>query len=142
MSLKEEDRITLVGLYWTKVEQTIEEVRVAMAGESWSMAANRIYYACFHAITALLVKDGHPVGTHLGAKINFGKYYVQQGLASPEQGRLFSQLASLREKSDYDIYFKATKEDVQKYYPEAMALIEHIKTLLPPSSLSQTHELV
>ena len=130
MSLKEEDRKTLVKLYWSKVEQTIEEAHIAMSGESWSMAANRIYYACFHAITALLVKDEHPVGTHLGTKINFGKYYVQQGLASPEQGRLFSQLASLREKSDYDIYVKATKEDVQKYYPEALALVEHIKKLL------------
>ena len=36
MSLKEEDRKTLVKLYWSKVEQTIEEAHIAMSGESCS----------------------------------------------------------------------------------------------------------
>ena len=66
-----------------------------MANEAWGMAANRIYYACFHAMTALLVNDGHPVSTHLGMKISFGKYYVQTGVATPQQGRLFSQFDEL-----------------------------------------------
>ena len=103
---------------------------MAIKDEACSMAANRIYYACFHAVTALLVRDGYKVGTHLGAKSNFGKFYVQTGMVSPEEGRLFSQLASLREKSDYDVYFKANQEDVLRYYPEALELLNHIFTLL------------
>lgn len=130
MSLNDEERQTLVKLYWSKVEQTLREVEVAIAGKAWSMAANRIYYSCFHAVTALLVKDGHEVGTHLGAKVNFGKFYVKSGLASPEQGRLFSQLASLREKADYDCLFTAQEDSIMQYYPEAKAFIEHIRQLL------------
>ncbi|MBQ9641422.1 MAG: HEPN domain-containing protein [Bacteroidaceae bacterium] len=130
MSLHSEDRQALVKLYWSKVEQTLREVDIAIAGKAWSMAANRIYYACFHAVTALLVHDGHEVGTHLGAKVNFGKYYVKVGLATPEQGRLFSQLASLREKADYDCLFTAQEDNIMLYYPEAKALIEHIHRML------------
>lgn len=130
MSLNEEGRQALVELYWSKSQQTLSEAKIASDNEAWNMAANRIYYACFHAITALLVKDKHPVGSHIGAKMNFGKYYVQTGLASPDQGRLFSQLASLREKADYDITFKADKKDIERYYPAALNLIEHIHTLI------------
>ena len=81
-------------------------------------------------MTALLVNDGHPVSKHLGMKISFGKYYVQTGVATPQQGRLFSQLASLREKADYDCLFTTTQEDVMQYLPEAKMLIKRIKTLL------------
>lgn len=130
MSLNEADRFALVNLYWSKCKNTLSEAKIAIDNEAWNMAANRIYYACFHAVTALLVKDEHPVGSHIGAKMNFRKYYVKQGLASPEQGRLFSQLASLREKADYDITFKADKKDIERYYPAAMNLIEHIQSLL------------
>ena len=130
MSLAEENRKDLVQLYWSKSEQTMKEAQVAIDAGAWSMAANRIYYACFHAVTALLVHDGHKVGTHLGAKSNFGKYYVQERLATPEQGRLFSQLASLREKADYDVFFHATQEEVKRYFPEALELQKHIQTLL------------
>jgi hypothetical protein len=130
MSLNDEERKTLVDLYWKKSESTIKEAEIAVANEAWDMAANRIYYACFHAMTALLVNDGHPVSTHLGMKISFGKYYVQTGVATPQQGRLFSQLASLREKADYDCLFTTTQEDVMQYLPEAKMLIKRIKTLL------------
>lgn len=130
MSLNEEERKTLVDLYWTKSADTYREAEIAISNEAWGMAANRIYYACFHAISALFVNDMHPVSTHLGMKIAFGKYYVQEGLASPQQGRLFSQLASLREKADYDCLFTTTREDVLKFLPEARALLDHIKSLI------------
>lgn len=130
MSLNEEQRCDLVDLYWEKAMLTKQEMQVAIDCQSWSMAANRMYYACFHAVTALLVADGHPVSTHLGAKITFGKYYVKIGLASPEDGRLYSQLESLREKSDYDILFRATEEDVAPMLPRVTSFLDTIHNLL------------
>ena len=133
MKLTDQERDTLVSLYKAKAQQTIEEARLAIVQKAWSMAMNRIYYACFHAVTALLVKDGHPVGTHLGAKMNLGKYYVKEGLLAPQLGRLFSQLASLREKADYDVLFKVEEEDVIKFYPEAKEFMANVMRLTFPT---------
>lgn len=59
MALDTEYKKELVNLYWSKALQTKEEAVIAINNKKWSMAANRIYYFLFHAITALLVKDGH-----------------------------------------------------------------------------------
>lgn len=130
MSLSEEERSSLVSLYWEKAELTLKEMEVSVNAQLWSMAANRMYYALFHAITALLVKDGHPVHSHLGVKIALGKYYVQTGVLTSDQGRLFSRLATLREKADYDCVFNATEDDIMIYIPAAKEMFNSVKQLV------------
>lgn len=138
MTLTEEDRNALVSLYKEKADETWQEADAAIQMEKWGMAANRLYYSLFHAITALFVKDGHQVGTHLGAKIRFGQHYVKTGLVSPQQGRLFSQLESLRERADYDCFFKTTKENVEEYYPAAKELITRLYELIEQQETTPT----
>lgn len=130
MKLSDENREALVHLYLEKAEETMSEVLVAIEAEKWSMAANRLYYALFHAVTALFIKDGHQVSTHLGAKVTLGMHYIKPGIISTEQGRLFSQLETLREKADYDCLFKAEKSDIMNYLPVAQDLFECIKVLV------------
>ena len=67
MSLKEEDRHVMVALELERVEKTLREFNVQMHNELWSLAANRLYYALFHAVSALLISDQREVGTHRGA---------------------------------------------------------------------------
>ncbi len=94
------------------------------------MAANRMYYAAFHAVTALFVSDGLPVGTHRGAKSTLGQYYVLPGKITPEYSRLFAQLETLRDKADYNVLFLACEEDVMPFYTGVKEFIATIKTLV------------
>ncbi len=68
------------------------------------MAANRLYYSLFHAVSALLISDHHEVGTHRGAVNKFSLYYVKEGVFTKEEGRLYSRLQRLREDGDYNCY--------------------------------------
>lgn len=61
MSLSEQQGADLVRLYWEKYQETWGELELAVEASKWNMAANRLYYALFHAITALFVKDGRLV---------------------------------------------------------------------------------
>lgn len=129
MSLSAEDRETLVKLYIEKAKVTWSELEIAIESGKWSMAANRMYYSLFHAVSALLVKDKHEVSSHLGAKINFGKYYVQEGIVTHEEGRLYAQLESLRERADYDCFYYTSEEDIKRFLPEAQRLFTHVLDL-------------
>ena len=40
-----------------KARETIAEVEVQIKNEFWNTAINRMYYACFYAVSALLVKN-------------------------------------------------------------------------------------
>jgi len=100
MSLNDEERITIVELEMEKAKKIFSEIDLLMNAGLWSNAANRLYYSVYHAVCALLIKDGHKATSHQGNHIVFGAYYVKTGIFPPEYGRFYNQLQTLREQSD------------------------------------------
>lgn len=127
MSLKDNERKDLVNLYLDKARQTVGECEIAIVAESWGMAANRMYYALFHAVTALLVNDGIPVGSHRGVKALFGQHYVLTGKFTSDNSKLLAQMETLRDKADYNIMYVATREQVMPHIGEVKKFIDEIE---------------
>ena len=130
MSLKEEERSTLVNLYLSKSDETLNDARLTRDQGRWNASANRLYYALFHAITALFVSDGIPVHSHNGMKIKFGKEYVLTGLATDEEGKLLSKMETMRERADYDATFTATQALIDERFDQVEKMILHIKAMI------------
>lgn len=76
MSLTDESRAELIRLYLQKAYSTFSDAEGAVGLKAWGMAANRLYYAMFHATSALFVSDGIAVGSHRGVKALFGQHYI------------------------------------------------------------------
>lgn len=129
MSLKDQERDALIRLYLAKSDETLEDARFNRGLERWNATANRLYYALFHAITALFVSDGIPVHSHNGMKVLFGKEYVLTGLATEEEGKLLSQMETMRERADYDATFKATKALIDERFKAVEKMILRMKEL-------------
>ena len=127
MSLKEEDRQILVNLELEKADNTFKQVAVLQREGYWDTMANRLYYSMFHAVSALLINDKREVGSHKGAAIRFHQYYVKTGLFTEAEGSLYSQMESLREKSDYNCYFNVTENDIVSKVVPAESFIAKIK---------------
>jgi len=127
MSLKEEDRQVLVALELEKADKTIGQMRYSLKGGEWEMVANRLCYALYHTVCALLIDDKHDVGTHRGAVNKFRLFYVKENIFSNEDGKLYSQLQSLREKGDYNCSMDIDRSDVEEKLEPALQLMEKIK---------------
>ena len=127
MSLKEEDRKVIVALELEKIDKTLMQLDVQIQAKLWEMAANRLYYALFHAVSALLINDSHEVGTHRGAVNKFSLFYVKTGLFSKEEGRLYSRLQQLREDGDYNCSIDIEQKEVEEKIEPTRQLIEKIK---------------
>ena len=127
MSLKEEDRRIIVEMELEKAERTFAEQEVLRKAGLWSTLANRLYYALFHAVSALLVSEGHEVGTHKGAVIRFQQYFVKTKLFSVEDGRFYSQMQTMRENADYNCSYDVSEEEILTRVEPARRLIEKIK---------------
>lgn len=80
MSLNEEERKIITGLEYEKACKTLEQLTEYQQLGHWDTIANRLYYALFHAVNALLIHDGHPVNTHKGVIALFGNYYIRTGI--------------------------------------------------------------
>lgn len=127
MSLKEQDRRTLVLLGLEKADKMVGEMEKLAKDGYWSLVANRLYYALFHAVKSLLINGSHPVGTHRGAVNQFSLYYVKTGIFTKTEGKLYSQLQQLRDEGDYNCVIDVEKEDVEEKIAPTLQLIEKIK---------------
>ena len=126
MSLSDEERRIVVQLEMERANRTFSEVNVLRAESLWNGVCNRLYYAVYHAISALLIHDGHQVYTHHGSHALFGLHYIKTGVLPAEFGKLYNQLQTMREESDYNCAFEAEPQDLEDKIEPARQLIETI----------------
>lgn len=129
MSLSDEERHAIVLYRIEKANAALDDIRKVLPLELWSIIANRMYYALYYAASALLIHDGHKVGTHKGVIALFNLKYVKEGPLSREEGTLFSNVFAFRQGSDYDDFIDATEEDVKRYLPRVEALVSKIVSM-------------
>lgn len=106
----------------------IEAVDNAELGH-WNLVANRLYYAVFHALNALIVIDGDVVKTHKGLISIIGMHYVTTGEIETEDNKLIMRLFRMRQTADYDDYCDWDAEDVSPLVKKVKLLLEKIETL-------------
>jgi len=92
----------------------------------WDFVANRLYYALFHAVSALLVNEGYIADSHKGKVILFGQYFVKTGKFSIDEGKLYSRLQTMRELADYNCAFQTSKEEILPFVEPSRLFVEKI----------------
>ena len=126
MSLNNDERRIIVNLEYEKAVNTLTQITELRKLGFWDNIANRLYYAVFHAVNALLISDGHPVNTHRGVMALFGNYYIRTGIFTSDDGRLYSDLQTIRNNSDYNCSYDATEKVIEPMINPAQRLISKI----------------
>ena len=129
-TLDDQSREALVQYRLERADETLKEVEILANESHYNAAANRLYYACYYAATALLVANGYNSQTHAGTKTLLGLHFVSKGLLSNEYGKTFSRLFEIRHSSDYDDFVYCDKAMIDEYTPKAKEFISAIKMLL------------
>ena len=82
--------------------QALEDAEKARdAGLSDGAVVNRLYYAAFHAVQAVLYDRGFDPRSHGGVRALFGTEIIAAGEAPRADGRFLSRLTELRRQADY-----------------------------------------
>ncbi|MBQ7531191.1 MAG: HEPN domain-containing protein [Paludibacteraceae bacterium] len=63
MSLSYDERNAIVQLRLERAYQTLEEAKGNMTMKYWHVVANRLYYAAYYAVSALLIANGDTAQT-------------------------------------------------------------------------------
>ena len=64
-----DDARSMVLAYWLdKSAEAIASADAEFAAGRYSFAVNRAYYACFYALSAVLLSDGQKYGKHSGVR--------------------------------------------------------------------------
>jgi uncharacterized protein (UPF0332 family) len=130
MGLTNEERKSVVQFRMEKAKNTFSEITLLTDNALWQTAANRLYYACYYAVSALLVQNGIEAQTHHGIINQMGLFFVRTGLLSQEQGKLYKRLFELRQTGDYSDWIIIKEEDVKPLIEKAEHFIKTIEQLI------------
>ena len=127
MSLNQEERTAIVTYRLEKANRALAQAKANLPLQTWEVIANRIYYAAYYAVSALLIADGHlAVKGHDTIVRMFGLHYVKTGKFTAEQGKLYNKLYTLRLTGDYNDHYNLEEEDVLPLVSPAEALINEV----------------
>ncbi len=113
-----------------KATETIAETTILIENKYWNTAINRMYYACFYAVGALLIKHGVETASHSGTRQKFGQLFILTGKISKDLGKHYSELFEKRQKGDYNDFFDFDKETVLMLYKPSQDFIKTIEKLI------------
>lgn len=98
--------------------ETLDETDCLADNDHYSGAVNRLYYACYYIVTALLIHNGIDTSYHAGVKSMFALKFIKSGKINIEHGKFFNEIFQLRHSNDYDEFTfcdEVTYKKIQKY---------------------------
>ena len=113
-----------------RAKDTLHEVDDLIRLGYYQTTVNRLYYACFYAISALFVQNNIKTRTHSGVRQMFGQYFIQTGVISKELGKYYSTLYEKRITGDYDDFIDIDRETVEGLLEPATQMINAIEKIL------------
>jgi len=114
----------------TRADQALDDAKLLAENVSWNSAVNRLYYACYYIVSALLLQNEISTKTHTGCKTQFGLHFVKTGKISLEQGQLYADLMDWRQKGDYGDMFDFDMETVQPLFVPVENFLSKVKELI------------
>ena len=128
--MNQKERQELVKYRITKARKTFKEVNLHVENKLWNTAVNRLYYACYYAVIALLLDEDIQAQAHSGVRQMFGLHFIKTGIIDKESGKFYTDIFDMRQTGDYDDYIDFKKEDVLDLIEPANELITKIEGLL------------
>lgn len=117
--MEHENKEDLAKYRIDKAEETLKTAEVILKEiKDYTSANNRVYYAIFYAIRAVLALEEIDFKRHKDVIAYFNKNYINTEIFPKKIGKKIAQAQRIREDSDYD----------DKYEPSAIKTEEQIET--------------
>lgn len=126
-----EGSIKELALY--RLEQAKEDLKVSkvmLENNMFKASLNRSYYSIFHAIRSVNIVKGFDSSKHSGVIAYFNQNFVKEGIFDKSVSKIIKSASRLREKSDYEDFYIASRKEVVAQLSEADDVIELVEVYL------------
>jgi len=120
----------LVRYRLQRARETLDEAILLQEKRRLNAAVNRLYYACFYAVSALLLTEGKSSSKHSGVRALFNVEWVKPGRVASKYGRFYRRLYDSRQKGDYGDFVQFEDAEVTAWLQEARQFVGAVTTLV------------
>ncbi len=99
------------------------------------MALNWAYYSAFDAMRAINALDGFDSSKHSGVIAHFNQEYVKTQIFPTSTSSVIRKASMLREKSDYEDFYEADKEETIDTIVKVEGFLENVEEYLKKKSI-------
>ena len=124
------ERQALLRYRLARAREAREEARLLLDGGHANACVNRLYYASFYAVSALLLIEGHSSAKHRGVRALFDRHWVKPGRVPPALGRLYRRLFMRRQRGDYDDLVQFEETEVRVWLADAQRFVKDISEVV------------
>lgn len=110
----------------SRAKETLEEARLLFDGGFTMGVVNRIYYACFYAVSALMFSEGHSSSKHSGVMSLFDRLWIKPKRLPLQMGVFYHRIFEYRQRGDYQDLFSFESQDIASWLAEASDFIDTI----------------
>jgi uncharacterized protein (UPF0332 family) len=125
-----EETRTLVRYRLDRAKEALEEAVLLLESGHTNTSVNRLYYACFYAVSALLLAKGLSSARHSGIRALLHQRVIKPGLLPLFQGQVYDKFFDNRQKGDYADLVRFAVQDVQPWIDEARAFVGDVEALI------------
>ena len=113
-----------------QAEQCLNSARLLAQAGDFRGAANRSYYAIFHAMRSVLALKRKDFAKHSGVSAYFRKEYIKSGIFPVEMSDYITSAFEARSDSDYDDFYIISPEDVEAQISNAEIFCKAVREYL------------
>jgi len=125
-----EEQEALIRYRMDRARETLVEAELMAQAGHWNACVNRLYYACFYAVTALLLRHNLSASKHSGVRSLLNRHFVRTGAISSTLGMLNRDLFESRQQGDDQDLIRFAEQEVRPWIPEAQNFVACIEALL------------
>lgn len=102
-----------------KSKEDLIAAKLLFDNGNYRIANNRAYYSIFHALRAVLVLDNFDSSKHSGVIAEFRRRYIKEDIFPIEMSKMLGSAFTIRNASDYDDMFIASKNETAEQIANA-----------------------
>jgi uncharacterized protein len=126
----QENRSILAKGWMAKADEAFHAAECLLQEKSLTGCVNRLYYAVFYAVSAVLASEGHEYGKHSAVRAALHRDFVKTKRVSVACSETYDELFEDRQAGDYTPETFFTFDDVSRLSTEARKFIDNFKVLL------------
>ena len=113
---------------------TYGDAKSLVESKRYTSILNRIYYACFYMVLALLLTKNLSSSKHSGVKSLFNKDFVNQGIVDKKWGSFYSTLFLFRQVVDYEDLRSIPLDTIILYFNMTFEFLKEIESFINKST--------
>ena len=125
----------LISYRLERASESLRAARIMLENGMLTFSMNRVYYAMFYSVQALLVSRKVSFSKHGQVKAYFNREMIKTGIFPKEMGRLYNKAFEYRQKFDYIDFSSPDREIVSEYLEKAIDFVSNIQEYLHQKDL-------